>query len=190
MKQLLYLFLFAMVFTTCKAQELNAEFKPDGKQAYLIGKIDKSGFEDEKYSSWFNNNYEAYKPEAEVIKALKLKLKDYNIKLFMGTWCGDSKREVPKFYKILEAADYPMNQLMAVAVSREKSMYKESPQHEEKGLNIVRVPTFIIYKDGKEVNRVIERPVETLEKDILNIITLNDYKPNYFGVKKKEKKVK
>jgi len=190
MKQLLSLCVFVLIFSSCKAQELNAEFTPEGKQAYLIGKIDKSGFEDEKYNSWFSNNYENYKPDAEVIETLKLKLKDYDIKLFMGTWCGDSKREVPKFFKILEAADYPMKQLMAVAVSREKGMYKESPQHEEAGLNIVRVPTFIFFKDGKEVNRIIERPIETLEKDILKIITNNDYKSNYFGVKKKEKKTK
>lgn len=41
-------------------------------------------------------------------------------------------------------------------------MYKESLQHEKKGLNIVRVPTFVIFKDGKEVNRIIERPIKTL----------------------------
>lgn len=189
MKQLLSLCICALILSACKAQQLNVEFKPEGKQAYLLGQIDKSGFEDKKYSSWFSTNYENYTPNPEVIKAIKFKLKDYDIKLFMGTWCGDSKREVPKFYKVLEAADYPIKQLMAVAVSREKDTYKESPQHEEAGLNIVRVPTFIFFKDGKEVNRIIERPIKTLEEDILKIITENDYKPNYFGIKKKVKQV-
>ena len=190
MKQLLTLLVFPLIFTSCNAQKINAEFKPEEKKAYLIGKIDKSGFQNENYSTWFNTNYENYTPDSKVIKDLKLKLKDYDIKLFMGTWCGDSKREVPKFFKVLDAVNYPMKQLMAVAVSREKDMYKESPQHEEEGLNIVRVPTFIIYKDGKEVNRIIELPIETLEKDILKIITQTDYIPNYFGLKKKDKKMK
>lgn len=68
----------------------------------------------------------------------------------MGTWCGDSKREVPKLYKILEAS-----------------------------LNIHRVPTVIFYKDGKEVNRIVEHPIKTFEEDIQNIITKNDYESNY-----------
>ena len=103
--------------------------------------------------------------------------------MFMGTWCGDSKRQVPKFYKILEASNFPMDQFTAVAVSREADLYKQSPQHEEEGLNIVRVPTFIFLKNGKEVNRIIEKPIETLEKDIEKIITANNYKSNYLVLK-------
>ncbi|SHH03264.1 thioredoxin family protein [Winogradskyella jejuensis] len=190
MKQLCTIAFLMLCLYSCKSQKLNAEFQPEGKAPYLLGKIDKSGFENETYSKWFNTNYENYNPNAQIIEVLKQNLNDYKIKLFMGTWCGDSKREVPKFFKILEAADYPMKQLTSVALSREKETYKESPQHEEAGLNIVRVPTFIFFKNGKEVNRIIERPIETLEKDILKIITSNDYKPNYFGVKRKPKTTK
>lgn len=35
---------------------------------------------------------------------------------------------------------------------------------------IERVPTFIFYKNESEIGRIIETPVETLEKDILNIL--------------------
>lgn len=187
MKHVLITILIMLICSTSYSQNINKEFKPEGKKLYLIGKIDKSGFESKTYNTWFSNNYDHYDPNYEIIKDIESNLNDYEIIFFMGTWCGDSKREVPKFYKILEALEFPMNQLTAVAVSREPKMYKESPQHEEAGLNIVRVPTFIFFKEGKEVNRIIERPVETLEKDILKIITSNDYKPNYFGVKKVKK---
>ncbi|MBT8244359.1 MAG: thiol reductase thioredoxin [Winogradskyella sp.] len=190
MKQVISIILIALMFSSCKTLNLNAEFKPEGKKPYLIGKINKIGFQSETYTTWFNTNYKNYKLDLKTIEAIKSHLKEYDIKLFMGTWCGDSKREVPKFYKILDATNYPIKQLTAVAVSREPNLYKESPQHEEAGLNIVRVPTFIFFKDGKEVNRIIERPIETLEKDILKIIRDNDYKPNYFGIKKKSKKSK
>ena len=190
MKRTYFIILATVSFFACKSQKLNTKFKPEGKTPYLIGKIDKSGLESETYNNWFSKNYDAYSPDPETIKAIKENLEDYEITLFMGTWCGDSKREVPKFYKILEAADYPMKQLTSVALSREKETYKESPQHEEAGLNIVRVPTFIFFKNGKEVNRIIERPIENLEKDILKIMTTNDYKSNYFGVKRKQKNAK
>ena len=49
-------------------------------------------------------NYVApeYKTDEEVIAKLKPIINNYTIKGFMGTWCGDSKRNVPRFYKILE----------------------------------------------------------------------------------------
>ena len=185
--------LIALLFLTSlsvNSQSLNQEFQKDGKQAYLIGKIDKSGLESSHYKNWFAPNYKAYKVDTETVSLIKNELKNHDIKLFMATWCGDSKGEVPKFLKILEAADYPMDKLTIVAVSGEKDSYKESPEHEEAGLNIVRVPTFILFKDGKEVNRIIEEPIETLEKDLQTILTTTRYKPNYYGMKKKPKSLK
>ncbi|GAB4161160.1 MAG: hypothetical protein Tsb0033_18170 [Winogradskyella sp.] len=161
------------------AQNLNVEITENNDTPYLLGKIDKSGLEGENYKSWFTKNYNDYKPNSEIIKTIGSELKNYTITLFMGTWCGDSKMEVPRLYKVLEACDFPMEQLTVIAVSRKPNMYKQSPQHEEAGLNIHRVPTVILYKNNKEVNRIVEHPVETFEEDILNIITRNDYKSNY-----------
>lgn len=172
----------AVAFLLClqvNGQQLNVEITENTTTPYLLGRIDKSGLELDNYKTWFSKNYEDYVLNKGTIKQIASKLKAYEITLFMGTWCGDSKREVPRFYKILEACNFPMNQLTAVALSRQPDMYKQSPQHEEAGLNIHRVPTFIFYKDGKEVNRIVEKPVESLEEDILNIVTVNDYKSNY-----------
>jgi tetratricopeptide (TPR) repeat protein len=58
-------------------------------------------------------------------------------------------------------------------------MYKQSPKHEEKGLNIHRVPTVIFFRDGIEVNRIVEHPIKSFEEDIMNIVTVNDYESNY-----------
>ena len=56
---------------------------------------------------------------------------------------------------------------------------KQSPQGYEKGMNIDYVPTFIIYQNGKEVNRIIESPVESIEKDLIAILQAKKYTPNY-----------
>ena len=161
------------------AQSINKEIAEEGETPFLLGIIDKSGLEGKNYTSWFTKNYEEYKPNSEIIGAIASELKNYDITLFMGTWCGDSKEEVPKLYKVLEACNFPMRQLSVVAVSGKRDMYKQSPKHEEKGLNIHRVPTVIFYKNGKEVNRIVEHPIGTFEEDIQNIITINDYKSNY-----------
>lgn len=161
------------------AQQLNTEITKEGETPFLLGKIDKTGLQGENYSAWFTKNHEDYKPNLALINAIASELKTYSITLFMGTWCGDSKQEVPRLYKVLEACNFPINQLTVVAVSRKSSMYKQSPQHEEAGLNIHRVPTVIFYKEGKEINRIVEHPVKTFEEDIENILTVNDYKSNY-----------
>jgi tetratricopeptide (TPR) repeat protein len=56
---------------------------------------------------------------------------------------------------------------------------KQSPQHEESGLGIFRVPAFIIYRNGIEINRINEFPVFSLEKDMLSILNNQPYIPNY-----------
>ena len=161
------------------AQSLNQEITENTKTPYLLGKIDKSGLEGDNYKAWFTKNFEDYKPNSTTTNAIAPDLKSYSIILFMGTWCGDSKKEVPRLYKVLEACNFPMDQLTVIAVSRQANMYKQSPQHEEAGLNIHRVPTVIFYKNGKEINRIVEHPIETFEKDIQNIISKNNYKSNY-----------
>ncbi len=203
MKTSIIAIIITLAFTfQLKAQTLNQEITKDGDSPYLLGKINKTGLEGDNYTSWFTENHEDYKPNSAITNSIASELKTYSITLFMGTWCGDSKREVPRLYKVLEACDFPMNQLTVVAVSRQANMYKQSPEHEEAGLNIHRVPTVIFYKDGKEVNRIVEHPIETFEEDIQNIITKSDYKSNYQivtavdnilkkkGVKKLKKKSK
>lgn len=176
----LSLFCLTPIFSQTK----NKEVIEEGQIPYLLGKINKNGLTTEHYNNWFSTNYNSYQPNEVVISVLKNILSDYTIKLFLGTWCGDSKREVPGFLKILDVASFPENQLEMIALSSKQGMYKKSPENYEVGLNIHRVPTFIIYKDGKEVGRIIEFPVETLEKDLLNICTGKEYVPNYSGVEK------
>ncbi|MGI9551756.1 MAG: thioredoxin family protein [Aurantibacter sp.] len=169
-------------FHLVNAQAIN-QTKIDAKgYEMLLGKIDKKGLTQDAYATWFNGQYESYEVDTKIIKSIKNELKKNKITLFMATWCGDSKREVPRFYKILEAANYPMDQLTVVALDYEKNQYKKSPGGEEKGLNIIKVPTMIFYKDGTAVNRIVESPIESLEKDIKAIVKGKDYVPNYGDV--------
>lgn len=178
MKHLLFVFLMLCI-TCASAQEFNKEIKTENGQQFLVGQINLEGLQSEPYVNWFQNRYENYHPDETMVALFKEKLKDCNIKLFLGTWCGDSKRETPKLIKILEAADFPMNQLKIVALDYRKGHYKTSPTGEEKGLNIIKVPTIIFLKEGKEINRIVESPLETLEEDIAQIVFQKNYVPNY-----------
>lgn len=161
------------------AQEINQEIKTENHRPFLVGQITTEGLSSKSYKDWYSSNYDQYEIASEQVNLFKNELSKHKILVFMGTWCGDSKREVPRFIKILEAAEFPMEHLKIVAVDRRKERYKKSPNGEEWGLSIKRVPTFIFLKNGKETNRIIERPITTLEDDIKAIVTGAAYTPNY-----------
>lgn len=145
------------------------------KSGHLVGLANKAMFSQAPYQTWFNNYYNNYKPNDAVIKKISKHINDYKIKGFIGTWCGDSKRETPKFYKILELTGFDKNRFDLATVNRSK----KTPDNLQEGLNIIKVPTFIFYKNGKEVGRFVEYPRETIEKDVLKIVSGQDYKHSY-----------
>lgn len=176
MKQVLF-FLICISSFSITAQSFNSEVTK-GKTTQLLGKINQEALASKPYQEWFQKNKEAYSPKAEVITEIKKVLPNYTITAFMGTWCGDSKREIPKLYNVLEAADFPLDRLTLIGVARDRDNYKQSPGGEHEGRNIHRVPTIILYKDGVEVNRIVESPVTAIEEDIFNILQGN-YLPNH-----------
>lgn len=134
----------------------------------------------EPFSEWFKLGYDNYKPnETTVAELKKQKLNDITIEVFFGSWCGDSKREMPKFLQILNTISFPEKKLAIIGVGGSDSLYKQSPSHQEKDKGIFRVPTFIVYKNGVEINRITEYPVVSLEKDLLQILSNQPYTPNY-----------
>jgi len=179
-----FFFFTLVVFfaTTSFSQSINKSTVDTKGRKKLLGVVNKEGLTQAPFNDWFVKNYDDYLQNDKVIEQLKKSLKGYKITVFLGTWCGDSKREVPRFYRVLEAANFSKSNLKVIALDNETKMYKKSPGGEEKGLKIHRVPTFIFYKNDKEVNRIVERPKETLEKDILHITTGKKYTPNYVAV--------
>ncbi len=141
----------------------------------LVGVKVKKDFEKQPYSQWFNSSYEDYKLDKRTIKKLKKYAKKFNIKVFMSVWCHDSKREVPHLYKILESINFDEKNLEIIALNR----VKKTPENLQEGFDIVRTPTFIFYKKGKEIGRYVEFPRESLEKDMLKIISGKLYKHSY-----------
>lgn len=84
--------------------------------------------------------------------------------------------------KILQAASFDTSHLRLIFVDNSTKKYKQSPQHEEAGKNIHHVPTIIVYEKNKEIGRIIESPVASLEKDLLAILRHEDYEPNYQAI--------
>lgn len=158
--------IIALLLVSCAVHRSTKVLATKDHSDNLVGIATKNHFLQAPYKSWFVSNYEEHLPEASSVKELKQLIKGVKIKAFMGTWCGDSKREIPKFYKLLDAINFNYKNLQLVAVNRSK----KTPDKLEKGYHIKRVPTFIFYKKGEEIGRFVEYAVENMEKDFIKIL--------------------
>jgi len=149
------------------AQMMNSMVvNPKTKTKMLIGYCDKNGLEKDIYGVYFKSQYDIYKPANKYIDKLRPKLDDVEITIVLGTWCSDSQREVPRFYKVLNEAGYNDKRVKVIAVDKTKAAIVVDISN----LNIEKVPTFIIYKDDVEIGRIIETPKKSLEKDLWKIV--------------------
>jgi len=137
------------------------------QSTWLLGYFNQGQLKQEPHSSWFYRGYDEYQADPEAMKSLDgIDREGLTIKIVMGTWCPDSRREVPRFMRVLDTWKFPAGKVTFIGVDNGKL----SPIGEYDKLEIHRVPTFIIYKNNIEAGRIIENPVTSLEQDMVNIL--------------------
>lgn len=133
---------------------------------------------DTTYSGWFESNYARFQLKGEDT-SWKSAFAQTEVEIYIGTWCGDSKRWVPQFVKLWKDLGLDETQLKFTALYDGEEKYKQGPNAEEKGKRIHRVPTFIFKKEGQEYARMVEYPRNDLEKDLAQIAVGYASEPNY-----------
>jgi hypothetical protein len=115
----------------------------------------------------WQEKHDKYEPEADIMDALKAKIgSGLRIDVYLGLWCPDSRNNVPPFIKILDRLG------TAVPVryfSLPRKANKDIKYYVEE-LKVERVPTFIFYRDAKEIGRIIENPKTGLIQDFMEIV--------------------
>ncbi len=135
-------------------------------QKVLIDYCDRIGLESGEFGEYYLLEYEDYQINDSLLNLIRKKIKKFDITIVFGSWCSDSEQQVPHFYKILDQSGYDDDQLKIIAVNRQK----KAKEVQIEDLQIELVPTFIIYKNGTEIGRIVETPNETLEEDLWQII--------------------
>ncbi|HEY0158763.1 MAG TPA: HEAT repeat domain-containing protein [Thermoanaerobaculia bacterium] len=111
----------------------------------------------------------AYQPDITVVEMMKSYVRAGDrVEVYMGTWCEDSAREVPKFMRISDdlKSQYGV-ELPATFVAVDRS--KQQPAKLLEGKNLAKVATFIYYRGDQELGRIEERPTSLFEDDLLTI---------------------
>jgi thiol-disulfide isomerase/thioredoxin len=149
--------LVASVLAGCSAGKL--PIKPN--EHLEIGWTPRSIFKAPPYAAWFDTAYANYRPSEEYVGRLKKMTDSVRITIVYGTWCSDSKKQLPHFFRIMDTVGFPEDRITLIAVDRTMQL----PPGVKKEYGITNVPTFILSFKGMEVGRIIESPRTTLEED-------------------------
>ena len=184
-KAFIFIITLAMILTGCRIkepvtgvkqetnmpQETNQAINYHDQTTWVLGYFTCEQISRYPHSEWFLKGYADYQFNQDIVNKLTEINKDnITIKVVMGSWCPDSRREVPRFMRIIDEWKFPMEKITFIGVDDAKL----SPVGEYDKLNIERVPTFIFYRNNIELGRIIENPATSLEQDMLNILTRNE----------------
>jgi thiol-disulfide isomerase/thioredoxin len=133
------------------------------QQDILYGYCSKDDFSKDDFSKWFNNEYSNYQVDKVILNNDLSKYFDKVI-VFLATWCGDTRRELPRFVKISETLSFKNVEVIYYALDGEKN----TDDIDVSEFDINYVPTFIFYKEDVEIGRIVEQPKNSIENDILN----------------------
>ena len=150
---------------------------PKTGKPMLLGKITIEELQQEPFAEWYQMESDGYEVDTELTNAIS-DPGQYTYEVFLGTWCGDSRREVPRMEKIFSEMGIDMSNVLIVTLDRDKI----SPNGEQEGKDIRYVPTLIVSKDNQEIGRIVESPsseTATLESDLFEISLGIPPIPNY-----------
>lgn len=134
------------------------------EKQYLVGYYDYAGFQ--KACKWDHFVDEKYKPKERWLDSLTtVKVKDsLRLQLFLGCYCGDSKKWVPRFYALKNGLPVANVEIISVdTTKRDEKNYAEVA-------GIEKIPTFIFYQGSNEIGRIVEKPKGRIEKHLFKLL--------------------
>lgn len=107
-------------------------------------------------------------PDPGAVEALAEVPEGAELVIYLGTWCPDSRREVSRFWRVLDEAggELPFT-VRFVGVDRAKT----EPAELVSGADLHYVPTFIVRRGGVEAGRIVETSPRSVEEDLLALLT-------------------
>ncbi len=113
---------------------------------------------------WKTKVNTSYKPQADAITALA-KADSFELRVFMGMWCHDSQRLVPRLLSLQEKLPIRKFEIVALDTTR------RDPQGLAAAAGVRALPVVQVLRNGKELGRIVEKPKTRLELDLQKLTT-------------------
>jgi len=106
-------------------------------------------------------------PDPAAVQALASVPPGAEVTIYLGSWCGDSRREISRLWRALDAAggNIPCT-ISYIGVDRDK----KEPAALVAGSGLRYVPTLIVKRDGREMGRIVESSPHGVEQDLLALL--------------------
>lgn len=165
MRRLLLAPLLCLALASPGAAGESAEAKAEEPDV-LVGTCTREQIE-AAHPDWVQSEVSA-SPDLEAVRALAAIEPGAEVTVFLGTWCSDSARELPRFWRALDEAggEVPFA-IHYVGVDRQK----KEPAAPIANFEIELVPTFIVSRQGREVGRIVEAAPHGVERDLLALLS-------------------
>lgn len=124
----------------------------DTEKKILRGIISPEQITQDTTFGWYAENLKFFKADSGIVKNLRAKSANLHIVIFGGTWCHDTQQVLPKYLTLLQAANFPADQLTLIGTNRAKTTLGGL----HKAFGVSNVPTLIVISNGKEVGRIVE----------------------------------
>jgi hypothetical protein len=164
--------------TLLAAACLDAQARPrrakKKREVILLGQLDAKTILEREPK--FEKRRKMYRPDKDAVATLAAHGEKCTVRVFLGTWCDDSQKHVGAFFKIIEKAGNKRIECDYYGVDRAK----QDPDGLAKKHKIEKVPTFILLVEGREVGRIVEKPKQRIEDDVVKLLeaaTADEEKP-------------
>jgi len=109
--------------------------------------------------------YDFYQADPGILNQIRDKIGDgVHIDVVLAFWCPDSQANLPPFLKIFDSLSDSRVEIDYYSVGRKSGRYYVDSWKVEK------VPTFIFYRNGQEIGRIVENPDSGMAEHILAIL--------------------
>jgi hypothetical protein len=166
-------FAFAMTSSTAmtaqppQPAETPAAAQPAADPSIVVGPTSREKIE-QAVPAWVAVEAES-KPDAAAVSALSHVPPGADVTVYLGTWCGDSRRELSRLFRLcdeLSAAGALPFALHLVGVDRTK----QEPAAAMAADHVLYLPTLIVRRGGQEVGRIVETSPASVEADLLSLL--------------------
>ncbi len=144
-----------------------------GDPGVLLGPVTREQVE-AAAPAWVQAGVDA-KPDLEAARALAAVPAGAEVTVLLGTWCGDSRREVSRLWRAFDeigasAAGGAAGGLPFTVTYVGVDEAKKEPAAEVSAAGLRYVPTFIVRRGGREVGRIVEKPPHGIEADLAALL--------------------
>jgi thiol-disulfide isomerase/thioredoxin len=142
----------ALILQLSAAAQPYETFSERPGEKTIKGHFPRNLLETDTSFTWYASTYKNYKARPDALENLRKQKDSVEIVAFMGTWCEDSHFVIPQLLSLLDSASFPKEKFSLIGVDRNKKTVGRLSE----ALNVTLVPTILIFKNGRELGRIIE----------------------------------